>query len=180
MLSKRLHNSDTIQEILCLAATVGQIDVINLIETSNPVDHDSLFLLACESDQLELAEHLLPKVSNGLEGLNLCIIHGYLEIIVSIVESNNVDLTFDNNLFIRMACLYGHTKVAAYLLNDERVDPTANENQSLKNACKYGYLEIVKLLIQDERIDPLFENNIGLELAIANGHLEIASLLQEL
>ncbi|KAJ3308488.1 hypothetical protein HDV04_001192 [Boothiomyces sp. JEL0838] len=171
----KIQDSDIVQEILCLAATIGQIDIINLIESSNPVDYESIFLLACESNQLALVQHLQDKVESVIEGINICVINGYLDIFIT--TSKNVDLSFDDNLFIRTACLYGYPELVAFLLNDERVDPAAIQNESLKNACKYGYLEIVKLLVQDERVDPLVENNIALQLATLNNHQDIVDYL---
>ncbi|KAJ3268087.1 hypothetical protein HDV01_003484 [Terramyces sp. JEL0728] len=179
VLLNRLHSPDVIQEVLCLAATVGQINIINLIVESHPVEYNSLYLLACESEQLQLVKHLLPRIDNEMDGLHSCIINGYLELIKCIVNIKSVDLTFDDNVFIRLASFYGHTNIVQYLLNDERVDPASGQNESLKNACKYGYIEIAKLLIQDDRVDLLAVHNIALELAISNGHQELAVFLHD-
>ena len=139
-------------------------------------------------------------------GFHHAIVHGYVEILASILSYSSLDVSafvnpiltetmskgmvhllledgrFDpsveNNAALRAAIRNGYTDIVEALLGDPRVDPTEIVGYSaLKDASEWGHTAIVELLLMDPRIDPSAEHNVALRVACARGYTGLVEIL---
>jgi ankyrin repeat protein len=99
--------------------------------------------------------------------------------VLELLESGQLDPSFDNNFAIRFASQNGHTDIVKALLKHPKVDPAACSNHSIQRAAHGGHLDIVRLLSHHPRINR-FALNDALQQAASCGNKEIVEYLLQL
>jgi hypothetical protein len=88
-----------------------------------------------------------------------------------LIEKSDFDLSFENDLCFRNACLSGNTKMVKYLLEiNTKIDIRTNNDDSLVCACESGNIGLVLYLINKEPDMNLYNNDyICFHKAYKNG-----------
>jgi hypothetical protein len=121
-------------------------------------------LFACKYGNLQTVIRVLnPDISSFADE------YGY----VSYYYCNKVDVSYDNELPFRLACINGHLNIAQWLL---QYKPTTNTTAPFVSACRYGQLHIIKWLLQ---INPsIISSHIIIDALYKiydHGHIDLAT-----
>ena len=85
----------------------------------------------------------------------------HFEVLISLIENPNTDLSTDDNYLIRQSSKFGFVEIVKKLLESGRVDPSADNNYALKNARQRGHKNIAELLLKDWRVESFDKSDIS-------------------
>ena len=133
---------------------------------------------AFTADDLDAINTLLfeykPFLDANTHDVFLCAIsHGYLLFTQFINDNYHLDLSFEDNLPLKMACMKGHADIVRYLLSDPAVDPSAEESCALRWAARGGHETVVDILLADGRSDVRAQQNYAIRLAWFTDNMEV-------
>jgi hypothetical protein len=102
---------------------------------------------------------------------------GNFEIFKLIIETHNIDLSFENNEYLLAACKFGRIDFVKLLLQDYNINPSDFNNNTIETACTTDHIDIIKLLLADERVDPSVNENQCLVNACKKRSFYVVELL---
>jgi ankyrin repeat protein len=93
--------------------------------------------------------------------------------------NNMINMRYDDDLPLRIACSKGHMATVKCLLSlpYNRVDPACCANDCIIRASSLGHINIVNILLKDNRVNPTDRNNLAIRNASKMGHKEVVKLL---
>lgn len=138
--------------------------------------------LAFDRRQLDLVIQLIQDPNTNLSPDLIFLLsesshYGYIDIIKTLLSTDQINSSVNNADVIGYACQHGHSEIIKLFLQDWRFKPSLYNNRALGTACEGGHLETVRLLLEDGRIDPARRCNYALKVSCARGHSEIVELL---
>ena len=126
-----------------------------------PIGSNSIPILIFAADKFKditILKMLLeqPSISSKTisYALPLSSMRGYTDVVRTLLEDENADLSKDGNESLSLASEYGGAEVVKLLLADKRIDPNSNDGQAFHTAVQKGYVEIVKAFLDDDRMNP--------------------------
>ena len=94
------------------------------------------------------------------------------------ILSNKVfTLSFNINIYIKVAEENGYSEIVELLLDKEKINPFINIKEEFFYFIKIGDVENVKLLLKDQRLNPSIYNNWAIRIASKIGEIDIVKLL---
>jgi hypothetical protein len=100
-----------------------------------------------------------------------------IERIEDIISDTKLDLSFDENSFIKWIVSSEDYVLAFDISNVPNIDKSVENNRLIRMLCELNKVEDVKKLLKDPRVDPSASNNEAIRNACYLGHLEIVKLL---
>ena len=122
-----------------------------------------------DKELIDAIEHLTPvaKFYAGIE-------YGLVSVVKDGIK-NGMDIHFNNDMPLRIACQNNQVNIVQILL-DAGADVHAEEDRSFRVASLRGHTETVKVLL-DASADVHALNDCALRYASDNGHIEVVKLL---
>ena len=88
-----------------------------------------------------------------------------------LIKNNKIDLSYNNNSFIKKASECSSIEIFKYLISFPEVDYTYF-NWTFKSACLNGNYDIVDFLLNDSKINIFAEEHFAIKMAASNNHFE--------
>lgn len=153
ILSYRNNNIININNLMCEAATYGQLKIMKLIySVYSNINHVMILNQSGSS-----------KLYKNIEIIK------YLHTKKLVTQQN-----FIQNECVDTACKCGNIEIVKYLIDDVGIKPITS---NIKNGFLNKYIDIVKYLMRYNSIDLSFDNNALLKYAIENHDMELFKFL---
>ncbi|CEP18663.1 hypothetical protein [Parasitella parasitica] len=170
-----------VAHMLNLAAMTGSIDIINLLVTEFDANvyHETVLMLACRENHLDLVKYLVETFSisvhsHGERQLRNACLHGFVKLVAFLLQG--ADVHTYNDAAIQNAAYKGFSNVVELLLQaGARAD--ANENACIQHAINNHDLRMVKCLIEKGGVDPRCNHDWPLKQTCQRGLDDILSYL---
>ena len=99
------------------------------------------------------------------------------ERIEDIISDTELDLSFDENSFIKWIVSSEYYVSTFKIFNVPNIDKTVENNKLIRMLCYLHKVEDIKTLLKDPKVDPSASNNVSIRNACHDGDLEIVKLL---
>ncbi|KAI8647355.1 ankyrin repeat-containing domain protein [Parasitella parasitica] len=147
-----------VAHMLNLAAMQGSIGVVDLLATEfgANVHHDTVLVLACRENQVELVKYLVEtfKISvhaHSERQLRNACLRGSVELVAFLLQG--ADVHAYNDTAIQNAVYKGLSSIVVLLL-EAGAHADVNDNVCIKHAIKKNDLRMVKCLVEKGGVDP--------------------------
>lgn len=102
-----------------------------------------------------------------------------IELVKSMMNQEDIDPSYDDNIAFIFCCEKGYTEIAKLLMEDERVNSINDFTYCfcIRVACKKGHLNIIKLLLNHKIINPYKHANLFIQVASESNRLDIIKFL---
>jgi len=113
------------------------------------------------------------KKDKNVQFVELCIAGDLDEVKEYLDQHDDLDVSFDNNAPLNMACYHDQEDVVRFLLKHPKLDHSDHHKNAIYAACISGKENCLKILLKNKHTDPSCDDNCAIRNALSIGVIRI-------